>query len=320
MQYRRSIVSREAWQPRTYARVRCVCALVLVAAAAPARADDTAVDRPSTERLAISASAVAGIYAVVGTYAYFAWFHQAHEVPFFFVSDWRDENPFAVHSYAGGADKWGHGWTNYILVRGTTEMLTAGGWDRLGSSLVAAGLAETAFTLSEVKDGFIWGFEVGDFAANVTGALLAVLFENSKTIDRLFDFRLAYFPSSDYRYLVRSSPFFQRGNGVDFTQDYSGQSYLLALHLRELPGLKDQVWAPFVDVVGGFETRGFEPTRQDMSIAPRQVFYAGIAVNMQGVLDALFSDSIGRRIGHGVFEVVSLPYTTLRYGEATRSP
>ena len=312
-------MSREDGEREGYAWVSA-CAFALVMSAGSAAADDAVTDAPPTEHRVASASAVAGVYAVFGTYAYFAWFHKAHEVPFFVVDDWRDEGPFAVHSYAGGADKFGHCWFNYILTRSTTELLVAGGWNRLGSSLVSASLAETAFTISEIKDGFIWGFEVGDFAANVTGAALAVLLENSPTLDRLFDFRLAYFPSSDYRYLVRSMPFFQRGNGVDFTQDYSGQSYMLALHLRAIPVVKDQPWAKFVDVVGGFETRGFDPMPQDASVAPRQIFYAGIAVNMQGILDALLPDSVGRRIGHGFFEVVSLPYTTLRYGGVTRSP
>ena len=296
-----------------------VCAIALALAAATAHADEPR-DKPSTRDLAVSASAVAGVYAVFGTYAYFAWFRHAHQVPFFVVDDWREENPFALHSYAGGADKFGHAWFNYILTRGTTELLAKGGWSRLGSSLVAFGLAETAFTISEIKDGFIWGFEVGDAAANVTGAALAVLLENSPALDRLFDFRLAYFPSADYRYLVRNNSFFQRGEGIDFTQDYSGQSYLLALHLRGIPGLRDQPWAPFVDLVGGFETRGYDPMPQNPNLGPRQIFYGGLAVNMQGLLDALLPDSLGRRIGHGIFEVISVPYTTLRYGEAMRSP
>ena len=129
---------RVARKPEGYAWVSCACVLALVS---PAAADEP-VDPPA-EHLVASASAVAGVYAAFGAYAYFAWFHQAHEVPFFVVSDWRDEGPFAVHSYAGGADKFGHCWFNYILTRSTTELLVAGGWNRLGSSLVAAGLASS---------------------------------------------------------------------------------------------------------------------------------------------------------------------------------
>jgi hypothetical protein len=297
--------------------VRTAGALALILCARTAAADE----ETSTEARVVSASAVATVYAAFGTYAYFAWFDGAHQVPFFVVSDWRDEGPFALHSYAGGADKWGHFWSNYIMTRGTTELLVAGGWPRLASSLVIAGLTETAFALSEVKDGFVWGFEVGDFAMNMAGAGLAVLMENVPAIDRLFDFRLQYWPSRDYRALVKNMPFFQRGNGVDFTQDYSGQSYMLALHLRGIDALatpRETAWTRYVDVVAGFETRGFEPVRQDMAIGPNQTFYFGVAVNMQAVLDALFAPSLARRLGDGAFEVVSLPGTTFRYAELQR--
>jgi hypothetical protein len=53
-------------------------------------------------------------------------------------------------------------------------------------------------------------------------------------------------------------------------------------------------------------------------VAPQQTLYLGIAVNMQGVLSELLPDSRGRRVGRGIFEVYSLPYTTLRYAEASR--
>jgi hypothetical protein len=38
------------------------------------------------------------------------------------------------------------------------------------------------------------------------------------------------------------------------------------------------------------------------------------------VLEALFRDSLGRRIGHGVLEFVAVPGTTLRFAEVSRSP
>src|SRR5262249_28525038 len=108
-----------------------------------------------------SAISVVGVYGAFATYAYVAWFHGAAQRPFFFETRWAQENPFALRTYAGGADKWGHGWASYALTRGTTELLVAGGWPRLQSSLVAAGLASAAFTVQEIKDGSIWGFEVG---------------------------------------------------------------------------------------------------------------------------------------------------------------
>src|SRR5690606_33849048 len=135
-----------------------------------------------------------------------------------------DDTWFDARGYSGGADKVGHFWSNYTLTRGTTALLTAAGWKRLPSSLVAAGLTELAFTLTEIEDGFVYGFDPKDMMANVAGAALAVLMDNVPALDRLFDFRVQYFPSRDFRRAVR------KHGSVDVGQDYTGQSYILALH------------------------------------------------------------------------------------------
>jgi Predicted periplasmic lipoprotein (DUF2279) len=269
----------------------------------------------------ISAASVAAVYGAFGTWAYFAWFHGAHEQPFFFETSWKQEQPFALHTYAGGADKWGHTWANYALTRGTTELLVAGGWRRLPSSLVAAGLAGAAFTIQELKDGSIWGFEVGDLAGDLSGAALAVLMENLPAVDRLLDFRLQYFPSADFRRLA-GAKFWSRGDGVDFAQDYSGMSFQLALHLGALPGVTTQPslwWMQWVDFIAGFETRGYSPDPMPRIYDPYQTWYLGVGVDMQSVLAALVRPGKLRSFGHGFFEVISLPATELRLGEVRRT-
>jgi hypothetical protein len=271
---------------------------------------------PASFGKGLAALSVAGVYLPFATWAYFAWFRGAHQVPFWFDTAWNDEK-LGLHTYAGGADKFGHMWSNYVLARGTTALLTAGGWSRLSSSLISAGLAELYFTMSEIKDGYVWGFEVGDAVGNVSGAVLAVLMENIPVIDRLFDFRLEYFPSHAYLHLAAQKPF-SRGDGLDISQDYTGQSYMLALHLGELPGCKAVVWLKYFDAVVGFEARNYEPT--DTKLLPvHQTQYLGVAINMQALLDTLFRDSSGRRIGHGIFEVYSVPYTTAHLAEYTRT-
>ncbi|MGH9885238.1 MAG: DUF2279 domain-containing protein [bacterium] len=261
------------------------------------------------------------MYGVFGTWAYFAWFRNASEKPFFFETKWAQENPFALHTYAGGADKWGHGWASYALTRGTTELLVAGGWRRVPSSLVAAGLAGAAFTVQELKDGPIWGFEVGDLATDLLGAALAVAMEDLPAVDRLLDFRLRYFPSADFRKLA-GAKFWSRGDGIDFAQDYSGMSFQLALHLGALPGAASRPWLswmPWVDVIAGFETRGYSPTPMPRVHDPYQSWSLGVGIDMQHVLATLFRPSKLRSFGHGFFEVLALPGTDLRLGDVRRT-
>lgn len=268
----------------------------------------------------MSAISVAAVYGVFGTWAYFAWFRNANERPFFFETKWAQENPFALRTYAGGADKWGHGWASYALTRGTTELLVAGGWRRLPSSIVAAGLAGAAFTVQELKDGPIWGFEVGDLATDLFGAALAAVMEDVPAVDRLFDFRLRYFPSADFRKLA-GAKFWSRGDGIDFAQDYSGMSFQLALHLGALPGATTQPWLswmPWVDVIAGFETRGYSPTPMPRVHDPYQSWSLGVGIDMQHVLTVLLRPGRLRTFGHGFFEVLALP-TDLRLGDVRRT-
>jgi len=282
--------------------------LVLLALTSLAHADEPEPLYSQT----IAVAAVAGTWGAVSVYAYYAWFHNATRTtdPLFTLEG------FGVNTYAGGADKMGHFWAGHMLSYVTTEALVHGGFRTLPSSIIAFGLSQLFGTVPEYKDSLHYQFEYGDVIANASGALFTVLLENVPTLDRLFDFRLEYWPSHEYWKLVK------HGN-IDGAQDYSGQSYMVATHLRAIPGLTDSPWTRwgrFADVVIGFETRNYAPLPADPSLLKRQVLYTGLAVDMQAVLEALFRDSVGRRIGHGVFEFVSIPDTTLRFVELSRSP
>jgi len=291
-----------------------------VAAADPGAGSAAAEVHDSWFDKRVSAISVGGVYAAVGTYAWFAWFNGAATKPFYFETpDWGHENPFALRGYAGGADKWGHAWANYVMVRGTTELLVAGGWKKLPSSLVAGGIAETLFAMQEVKDGHIWGFEIGDMAMDVAGAALGVAMENLPEVDRMLDFRMRWWPSSDFRRLWRAHPW-SRGDGVDFTQDYTGMTFQLALHLGPVIGsdVDELWWTPYVDVVAGFETRGYEPAQAAPMYSPYQTYYLGVGVNVQGIIDRFASGKL-RSVGHGITEVWALPYQTLRLEQGRRT-
>ncbi len=214
---------------------------------------------------AVAAGAVGTIYAGVATWAYFAWFRGRDRTA------WHLEHSgtFDVNSYAGGADKMGHIWATYVLSRSTSEVLRAGGWKRLPSSIAGSSLGLFFFTMSELEDAYVWGFDPYDEVANTTGALLSALMVNVPAVDRLLDYRVEYLPTSQYR-----KSFVDSGN-VDVAQDYSGESYILALHLGELPRINRpswMVWARYVDLVAGFETRNYMPAPTDPNAVRRQRF------------------------------------------------
>jgi len=299
-----------------------VCALVGRAEAEPTPAP-TSAPAPAAEQEAkgnaktYSALGLSGFYAALGTWAYFAWYHNTDSLPEFEVGG---DGYFGKDTYAGGSDKLGHFWINYVLTRTTNHILTAGGWDRLPASIIAASLSWSFFAFVEVKDGFYYQLSPGDMIGNTVGAVLGVVMENVPALDEVIDLRLEYFPSPEYRDRVVND------GDVDVAEDYSGQTYLLALHLKSVPGLTEpryMQWAKFVDVVAGFESRNYKPEPTDEEKRRRQSLFVGVSLNLQHVLDELMGGPpkrIGHKIGHTIFEMYSPPYTTLRLGESTRHP
>ena len=271
----------------------------------------------------IAAGSLAGLYAGLTTWAYFAWYHNEDQLPEFTVNG---DGWFGENTYAGGSDKLGHLWGNLVVARETSEILVAGGWSRMQASLIASGLSLSFFTFVEIKDGFYYQFSTGDMVGNVIGAGMSVLLSNVPAVDDLIDFRVEYLPTDQYLDNLTSE------GDVDIVEDYSGQTYLLALHVAAIPGAADSAWTEwtrYVDVVGGFQSRNYKPDPVDPAASPRsQSLFFGVALNMQHVLDRVFGtdpDQSGaakwtHTIGHHVFEYLSVPFTTLRVADAARSP
>lgn len=265
-----------------------------------------------------SAGALAGVYAGITVWAYFAWYHNKPRNLYFKVGG---DGLFGVDTYAGGSDKLGHFWSNHMVSRVTGELLIAGGWKPLPASLIASGLSAAFFTFVEVKDGYYYEFSTGDLVADVGGAALAAVMINVPEVDRLFDFRVDYIPTSEYR------DGFGDGD-VNFAEDYTGQTYLLATHLSGIPGLTDSKWtrwARYLDVVGGFQSLNYKPEPDDMNAVPSQHLFLGAALNLQTLLEDLYGEPgdrdarVSHQVGHYFFEFVSVPYTTLRLVEGDRS-
>lgn len=274
-----------------------------------------------------SALILGGLYAGFIGWTYFAWYRgEDHE--FRIGGDHEPDQAwytwFGSHTYAAGADKLGHAWATLGLARGGTELLHQyGGYSKLKSALVATALSEALFLGVEIKDGYSYTFSVGDFLFNTLGAGLALASSLSPRVDELVDFRVEWLPSPAYRRLAKD------GN-VDIAEDYSGQRYLLALHLGALPGLRDARWARwsrFVDVAVGFESRGYKPdppykvTEEMPDYDKSSQLFLGVSLNAQGLFDALLRRGSGlRKLTHGIFEVYNLPGTSGAVFGTTRTP
>lgn len=254
---------------------------------------------------------VGGLYAGFMTWAQFAWYRGKVDHGF----QVGEDGYFGPNTYAGGADKLGHAWANMALGRASSRVFRSQGWGKTGSAIVGSASAWTLFAFVEVKDGYVYNFSPGDMVFNTAGALMGTLQDLSPRFDELVDFRVAYAPSDEYLGLWRGEYYgSKKGNSLNIAEDYSGQTYYLALHLGALPKVKD---APqplataltYLDVGVAFETRKYKPDARPGSVATQELFL-GVTLDLQRMSDrALRRQRIPRKVMHGVLEVFSPPYT-----------
>jgi hypothetical protein len=268
--------------------------------------------------LATTAALYGGLYG----WTYLAWYQRSPESEGFNV---LDEGWFGPKTYAGGADKLGHFWTNYALTRGVTGILEWGGYPRRTALPAALALTAGFFVMNELKDGYHknYGFSWGDILFNIAGQASAVLMELNPELDGMFDFRLEYFPSRDYLAAVGD------GNPFNSPEDYSGQAYLLAFHLASLDAVRSSRrfgWLEYFDLTLGYQAKNFLPQTQ---ATRRQTLFAGVSLNLQRVVERVLmpgasqrppaAPSTGARALHFVTEIYAPPGTTLKLDLLDRS-
>jgi len=276
----------------------------LLIGSAPTRAR---ADEDDTRR-AVSLGSLVGFHLGAYAWTYFAWYRGRETRDHVQLAD---EGWFGPETYAGGADKLGHGFANYAFARGSMGLLEYGGWDRTTSLAVSGGLTALFFTLVEIKDGLHegYGFSVGDMMFNLAGNGLGLLMETQPRLDELFDYRIEYIPTDEFIEQIKQ-------RGVDVAEDYSGMTFGLMFHLGALEGVhagKPRVrWARFVDVTLGFETRGYLPEPLDPMERREQRLFLGLSLDVQ----RLIREYVGRE---PLTELYTIPFTTLPILDAGRS-
>ena len=277
-------------------------------------------DAPPRDHRLASAAVLGGLYLGFSTWAYFAWYRNQPSLGEFEIGK---DGWFGRNTYAGGADKLGHAWANLVLGRASTSLLRWGGWERDTAAIMGNTLAWSLFLFVEVRDGYYYRFSPGDAAFNSAGALVGALFVMYPRLDELFDFRVAYSPSPEYLGLWRgeyNGP--KKGNSLNIAEDYSGQTYVAALHLGALPWPEStpprvRTALEYLDLGVGFRTRRYKPDAVEGTI-PTQELYLGVALNLQAVLDRTVGGK-PRRTGRAIVEHLTPPFTMLPVVSGTRT-
>jgi len=262
-------------------------------------------------RKASSVAIVGAVYGTAWAWVSAAWWTRKNASKGFIF---LDEGAFGVGTYAGGSDKLGHYYANYVMNRGFAEILEWGGFTRTGSIVTSTLLTTAFFSAVEVKDAYHlnYGFSAGDVIANLSGQGTALALMLVPKLDEAVSVRFMYLPSSDfYRALATDGP-------LNTPEDYTGQTFLLCYHLASLPLVKEdpalRVFR-YIDLSLGWGTRNYKPP-PPVPVPVRQLLTFGVSINFQTAINDLFwpkgpKGSTGARVVNFVNEVYQLPYTRI---------
>ena len=266
---------------------------------APTPTDRSAQDPTETQVRYRTLGAFAAGAGVLALYANKNWWGEGFDGEFRSA----DEGWFGQNTTHGGADKLGHGFSNYVGVRLFARAFEWTGNDERTALRLAAGSVLGTFTVVEILDGFTarWKFSKEDALMNALGASLAIVMETNPALDRLLDFRF------QYRYPNGS------GGRFDPFGDYSGQTYLLAAKASGVPSLREHSVLRYFEFAVGYGTRGYHLDPNLPGERSRN-FYYGVSINLAELLDqTVFRGSARKsptqRATNGFLEVVQAPGT-----------
>jgi len=270
----------------------------------PLDTEETGTKVSPEQRKSRTRKLILGAATLVGLYGASFWWKDGLR------SDFRtiNEGWFGQDTYAGGADKLGHGYSVYTGTRLLTKGFEWAGNDPETSLKLGAVTAFGTLMAVEILDGFSerYRFSREDSIMNLLGAGMGYLMEKHPGLDRLIDFRVHYFPSADAQRLGEYNPI----------EDDSGQTYLLVLKAAGIPALASHEWLRYLEVAAGYGSRGFRPNDGEVSPNRSRRVYFGISLNLSQVLahtvfKGRMHNSRTQKVTNTVLEYIQVPGTLL---------
>jgi len=265
--------------------------------------------KTSFKKKTMAWTTVTAFYGAIGYWSYFAWYKGQQHNSFCF----EDEGTFGNNTYAGGSDKLGHMYSNYLMNRVSSQLLINGDFSKKTATIASTTLTMLFFTGIELKDGVhaSYGFSWGDMVANICGNVLAAVMLYFPTVDDMFDFRLEYFPSGPYRKALANGD-------TNAGEDYSGMTFDLWYHLDSSPHIRFNNneyirLLRYIDVGIGWHTEHYKP-EVHTGVSKRRKLSVGISLNIPLGLDYVFGENakMFRRGAKGVLEYFTIPGTAKR--------
>ncbi|MDH4468228.1 MAG: DUF2279 domain-containing protein [Bacteriovoracaceae bacterium] len=219
-------------------------------------------------------------------------------VPLFFAAygilfwDWgtvngfrmRDEGWFGRNTYAGGADKFAHMYSHFVINRASYDFYRSNGLSHESALKNSFILASTVGLLIEVGDGIShYGFAVNDLISDMAGVGLGYLLNSHPYLDELIGFQLYWWNNT-------KDPEHKGKKFNDPVDDYNNQKYIFNIRFAAIPFLRSNYLTRYLNFDLGMYSRGTNATADSPQNSTRTL-YVGFSLNLTQALQDLFPDS-----------------------------
>jgi hypothetical protein len=224
--------------------------------------------------------------------------------------DWGSINSFRTHdegwfskgTYAGGADKFAHIYSHFLITRLGFDFYRRSGFSHSesvnNSFLLGVGIG----FLIEVGDGISnYGFGVNDIISDMVGIGLGTLLNISPYLDELIGFQMHWWNNTNFKYHRRTKI-------RDPIDDYNNQKYILNFRFSAVPILHTLPLIRYLNFDIGFYSRGFEDPEEKYDYTKREIF-TGFSLNLTQLLQDLYPLNDYSYYGGQVFKYYQPPFT-----------
>ncbi len=211
--------------------------------------------------------------------------------------DWGDqksprvayENWFAHDAYEGGADKPGHLFAHYLVMRASYNIFNYTETNEKKKWLYSLGTSLLIGTMIEVGDAFTgeYGFSFEDLLADSLGIAIGALLEKYPIADGFVGLSIEYERTPGFKKKYNNAEQF-----VHFAADYSGLKFLVNLKFAGFKNIGVDIpdFLRYIMVDVGYYARGYTSYDREYYNDKKRYLYFGISINFAEVVKDFFDN------------------------------
>jgi hypothetical protein len=228
----------------------------------------------------------AGSLVAIVLYGFLKWDYAESSFNF------QNEDWFGRDTKYGGADKFGHFWSNYALSHLYSYVYRKWGYSGREASLYGALSSLGANLFMEIADGFSpsEGFSYEDMVMNILGCTAGYIWGKYPSLAKKIDFRIEYTPEFN-------------SDDFGFATNYERQRFLIALKADGFDVIKNR-YLKYLEFHVGYYARGYEDYEVGSPDDRQRYLYVGIGFNVSKLLQKF--------VHTRVLDYVQIPYTSVR--------